>query len=199
MIWWGVWSADNAEGRVVVSLKRAAKATRPPAKLQRAAGTPHPRGTTFEFYKQVKGRWHLDAIFDDKGLALEEAKLFLARARDYIAVRVMAVEPHDTEFLESIVFRGVSGERGKPAAAGKAKITTNTDVVEHGVRRGDGPRRPFSFRTAWRSPYVKVGAVLLLLAGGFALLNHYNVQNHPNAFDSPEAQKAKSVRGPWNQ
>ena len=41
--------------------------------------------------------------------------------------------------------------------------------------------------------------LLLLLVGGFALLNHYNVQNHPNAFDSPEAQKAKSVRGPWNQ
>jgi hypothetical protein len=192
-------SANNAEGRVAVSLQRAAKATRPPAKLQRAAGTPHPRGTTFEFYKQVKGRWQLDAIFDDKGLALEEAKLFLARARDYVAVRVMAVEPHDAEFLESIIFRGVSGERGKPAAAGKAKITTNTDVVEHGVRRTEAQRQPFSFKALWRSPVAKVGAVLVLLVVVFAVLNHYNVQNHPSAFDSPEAQKVKSVRAPWNQ
>jgi hypothetical protein len=192
-------SADNAEGRVAVSLQRAAKATRPPAKLQRSAGTPHPRGTTFEFYKQAKGRWQLDAIFDDKGLALEEAKLFLARARDYVAVRVMAVEPHDTEFLEFIVFRGASGERGKPATAGKPKITTNTDVVEHGVRRGEGPRRPFSFKAVWRSPYAKVGVVILLLVVGFAVLNHYNVQNHPSAFDSREAQQPKAVRTPWNE
>ena len=182
-----------------MSLQRAAKATRPPAKLQRSAGTPHPRGTTFELYKQVKGRWQLDAIFDDKGLALEEAKLFLARARDYVAVRVMAVEPHDNEFLESIVFRGVSGERGKPTVAGKPKITTNTDVVEHGVRHGEGPRRPFSFKAVWRSPYAKIGAVLLLLVGGFALLNYHNAQTHPWAFDNPEAQKTHAVRTPWNQ
>ena len=182
-----------------MSLQRAAKATRPPPKPQRLAGTPHPHGTTFEFYKQIKGRWQLDAIFDDKGLALEEAKLFLARARDYVVVRVMAVEPHDHEFLESIVFRGVSGERGKPVGAGKAKITTNTDVVEHGVRRSEGARPRFSFKAVWRSPYAKVGAVVLLLVYGFALLNHYNVQNHPDPFASQEAQKARAPRSPWSQ
>ena len=180
-----------------MSLQQAANATRPPPK--RAAGIPHPRGTTFEFYKQIRGRWQLDAIFDDKALALEEAKLFLARAHEYVAVRVMAVEPRDDEFLESIVFRGVSGERGKAAAAGKAKITTNTDVVQHGVRRGEGSRRPFSVKAMVRSPYAKVGAVLLLLVVAFGVLNHYNEQSHPDPFGKQEAQKPHAVRSPWAQ
>jgi len=182
-----------------VSLQRAASPTRTPPKVQRAVGTPHPRGTTFEFYKQIKGRWLLDTIFDDKGLALEEAKMFLARAREYVAVRVIAVEPRENEFLEFIVFRGVSG---KPAAAGKtgeAKITTNTDVVAHGVRRGDGRNKRFSLAATWRSPYAKVAAVLVVLVAAFALLNYRNAQIHPWAFDSAEAQKSHVVRTPWAQ
>jgi hypothetical protein len=172
---------------------------RTPPPPPRSAGTPHPRGTTFEFYKQVKGRWQLDTIFDDKALALEEAKAFLARARDYVAVRIIAVEPRETEFLEFIVFRGASGERGKPLTAGKAKITTNTDVVAHGVRRGDGPRKGFSVAEIWASPYAKIAVVFLFLVAGFALLNHYNTQNHPSPFDNPEAQKSRGVRSPWTQ
>jgi hypothetical protein len=172
---------------------------RTPPPPPRSAGTPHPRGTTFEFYKQVKGRWQLDTIFDDKALALEEAKAFLARARDYVAVRIIAVEPRETEFLEFIVFRGASGERGKSIAAGKAKITTNTDVVAHGVRRGDGQRKALSLAEIWASPYAKVAIVLLFLVAGFAFLNYRNSQTHPWAFNNPEAQKSHAVRTPWAQ
>lgn len=176
--------------------QQAAKisASRTPAKPQRAVGTPHPRGTTFELHKQTRGRWQLDAIFDDKALALEEAKAFLARAREQAAVRVMAVEPRDSEFLEIIVFRGANNDR-KNAVDKERKITTNTEVVRHGVRRGEGG---FSLAGVWRSPYVKMAAALLALSLVFAFLNYRNTQHSTYAFDLPDAQKAHTVRTPWD-
>ena len=176
--------------------QQAAKigAPRTPPKPQRVVGTPHPRGTTFELHKQTRGRWQLDAIFDDKALALEEAKAFLARAREQVAVRVMAVEPRDSEFLEIIVFRGASNDRAKGAVEKDRKITTNIEVVRHGVRRGE---RSFSLAGAWRSPYLKMATALLALALVFAFLNYRNTQHSTYAFDLPDAQKSHSVRTPW--
>lgn len=176
--------------------QQAAKTSAPrtPPKPQRAVGTPHPRGTTFELHKQTRGRWQLDAIFDDKALALEEAKAFLARAREQVAVRVMAVEPRDTEFLEIIVFRGANNDRSKGAAGKERKITTNTETVRHGVRRGDGG---FSLAALWRSPYLKMAGVLLALALVFAFLNYRNTQLSPNALELPDAYKSHTVRTPW--
>jgi len=176
--------------------QQAAKvsAQRTPPKPQRAVGTPHPRGTTFELHKQTRGRWQLDAIFDDKALALEEAKAFLARAREQVAVRVMAVEPRDNEFLEIIVFRGANNDRSKSAADKERKITTNTEVVRHGVRRGEGG---FSLAGLWRSPYLKMAAALLALSLIFAFLNYRNTQSNPDPFDQPDAQKSHTVRTPW--
>jgi hypothetical protein len=169
-------------------------APRTPPKAQRAVGTPHPRGTNFELHKQIRGRWQLDAIFDDKGLAVEEAKAFLARSREQVAVRVMAVEPRDAEFLEIIVFRGAN-DRSKGVAGKERKITTNTEVVAHGVRRGDGGG--FSLAGLRRSPVVTAGAALLALVLVFAFLNYRNTQRSTYALDLPDAMKSHTVRTPW--
>jgi len=174
---------------------QAATTPRPPPKAQRTAGAPHPRGTNFELHKQQRGRWKLDAIFDDKGLALEEAKAFLARAREPVAVRVMAVEPRENEFLEFIVFRGANTDRSKGAGNKESKITTSSEVVAHGVRRAEG--KGFSLARLWRSPYAKLGAALFALLLVFAFLNYRNAQRDPWAFDRPEAQKSHVVRTPW--
>jgi len=169
-------------------------ASRTPPKAQRAVGTPHPRGTNFELHKQTRGRWRLDAIFDDKGLAIEEAKAFLSLAREQVAVRVMAVEPRDTEFLEFIVFRGAN-DRSKGGVTKERKITTNTEMVAHGIRRGDDAG--FSLALLWRSPYVKMSAVMLVLVIVFAFLNYRNEQQSPNPFNQPDAMKSHTVRTPW--
>ncbi len=64
---------------------------------------------SFELYVFRRGRWVVDAVHDDKAFAVGEAKSLLRRARGLAAVRVVAVEPRNGEFHESVVFYGSSG------------------------------------------------------------------------------------------
>jgi hypothetical protein len=60
--------------------------------------------THFEVHKFTDDRWLLDAVYDDQGTAISDARGLMARARALAAVRVLKVEEHDEGFVEWIVY-----------------------------------------------------------------------------------------------
>lgn len=61
---------------------------------------------TFEIRKYVGGRWLLDSVFDDKSVAVAEAKQLMERNTSLPGVRVVAVAEEDAgSFREWTVFR----------------------------------------------------------------------------------------------
>ncbi|HUH85696.1 MAG TPA: hypothetical protein VLX85_13890 [Stellaceae bacterium] len=61
---------------------------------------------TFEIRKYVGGRWLLDSVFDDKAVAVAEAKQLMERNTSLPGVRVVAVaEEAAGSFREWTVFR----------------------------------------------------------------------------------------------
>src|SRR5258708_7791880 len=60
--------------------------------------------THFEVHKFADDRWLLDAVYDDQGTAIDDARSLMARARALAAVRVLKVEEHDEGFVEWIVY-----------------------------------------------------------------------------------------------
>jgi ferric-dicitrate binding protein FerR (iron transport regulator) len=61
---------------------------------------------TFEIRKYVGGRWLLDSVFDDKSVAVAEAKQLMERNTSLPGVRVVAVAEEEAgSFREWTVFR----------------------------------------------------------------------------------------------
>jgi len=61
---------------------------------------------TFEIRKYVGGRWLLDSVFDDKAVAVAEAKALMERNTSLPGVRVVAVAEEEAgSFREWTVFR----------------------------------------------------------------------------------------------
>ncbi len=183
---------------MTTSAPRAVPAQSPTAAQQTrgrpAAARAAAQNLTFELHKCVRNRWQLDAVFDDRTIALEAAKAFLGRTREQAAVRVVEVEARASEAVERVIYHGTTDKRGLAAAASKAGGSASPPAIR---------RRPAAARGRWAlltgSPRVFLLVALLAVAVTFAIINYHNSRTHPWAFDLPDAQKAHSVRSPWSE
>src|SRR5579885_3011036 len=71
--------------------------------------------THFEVHRFADDRWVLDAVFDDRTAAIDDARTMLARARSHMAVRVLKVEERRSGFVEWVIYDRATGhaERGR--------------------------------------------------------------------------------------
>ena len=118
---------------------------------------------TFEIRKYIGGRWLLDTVFDDKSVAIAEAKTLMERNSSLPGVRVVAVAEEEMgSFREWTVYRQMIVDdeqalqrafqlRHEPAAAAPA-----------------GPA-PAPRRADWLD-YAGWTLVVLLLAAAFGVL-----------------------------
>jgi hypothetical protein len=60
--------------------------------------------THYEVHRLDDDRWQLDAVFDDRMTAIEDARNHMTRPRAFSAVRVLKVEEHEKTFVEWIVY-----------------------------------------------------------------------------------------------
>jgi hypothetical protein len=79
---------------------------------------------TYEVQRYTQGRWTVDAVSDDKEMAIELAKSLMGARRPPSGVRVMSVMISDTgKFSEVSVYRSTMADQGREAApAPKPKI-----------------------------------------------------------------------------
>jgi len=147
------------------------------------------RRVRFELYVFRRGHWLVESVHDDRALAVEEAKSLLERARGLAAVRVVAVEPRNGEFHESVVFYGSSALA--PAAAARAKAPGIGLPQPAGMPRAAAP--------GWPASRVVVVLMLILLTTAIVVLNRRNTVNESWVFDRPEAQRPHAVTMPWGR
>lgn len=148
------------------------------------------RRTSFELYVFRRGQWMVEAVFDDRHHAIEEAKSFLERARGLAAARVVAVDPNGDEFRESMVFYGSSGLARAIAAARPAVNPAAAAAAPDGA--------PFGVLALARSSRpVLLLLALIALTVAFGVVDYRNAQRHPWVFDTPAAQLPHEVSMPW--
>jgi hypothetical protein len=137
------------------------------------------RAVTFELRKHVGGRWLLDSVFDDKSIAIEEAKALKEHFKSVSAVSVVAVTEENGEFREWTVFRQSIVEE-EPAIWKTVQIRPDTPTTPAKISRNSGtddtppiPRR----RSAWAYyAQLGLGMIVVIAAGllGFAALGLLN-------------------------
>jgi hypothetical protein len=149
--------------------------------------------THFEVHKFTDDRWLLDAVYDDQGTAIGDARGLMARARSLAAVRVLKVEEHDAGFVEWTVY---------------SRDPTQPPMY---AQRFEPPllslgRRPPRFRNArrlvrqraWRSASTALPlAVLFALAAVLVLVFHWLEPRDLWLFDRPEARQPHALTNPW--
>jgi hypothetical protein len=146
------------------------------------------RRTSFELYVFRRGQWMVEAVFDDRHHAIEEAKSFLERARGLAAARVVAVDPNGDEFRESMVFYGSSGLARAIAAA--------RPLPDPAAAAPEGA--PFAVLALARSSRpVLLLLALIALTVAFGVVDYRNAQRHPWVFDTPAARLPHEVSMPW--
>jgi len=120
---------------------------------------------SFEVRRYSAGRWLLDAVFDDKTLAVAEAKALMARNRALSAVRVMAVTEDEDGFREWTIYKqSVMNEDEEQAL--QRMLATPADGTE--APPTDAPR---SRGVASLLYYAEMSArVILLLSAGVFLI-----------------------------
>jgi|SRR6185437_3761700 len=120
---------------------------------------------SFEVRRYTGNRWLLDAVFDDKALAVAEAKALMARNRALAAVRVMAVTEDEDGFREWTIYKqSVINEDEEQAL----QRVLETSPVDAGALPADAPRRR-GF-PGWLY-YAEMSArVILLLSAGVFLI-----------------------------
>ncbi len=112
---------------------------------------------SFEVYSLREGHWNLDSVYDDRGLALEEARHLFKRRREN-GVKVVK-ESYDDETNKSIpttIFHeGEAVKKQQPKVREKGK-----------QRRRIEPSRP---RTGDASGFVRHLVILVVSIGGILL------------------------------
>ena len=112
---------------------------------------------SFEVYSLREGHWNLDSVYDDRGLALEEARHLFKRRREK-GVKVVK-ENYDDETNKSIpttIFHeGEAVKKQQPKVREKGK-----------QRRRIEPSRP---RTGDASGFVRHLVILVVSIGGILL------------------------------
>ena len=112
---------------------------------------------SFEVYSLREGHWNLDSVYDDRGLALEEARHLFKRRREK-GVKVVK-ESYDDETNKSIpttIFH-----EGEAVKKHQPKVREKTNQ-----RRRIEPSRP---RTGDASGFVRHLVILVVSIGGILL------------------------------
>jgi len=122
---------------------------------------------TFEVRKYIGGRWLLDTVFDDKSVAISEAKTLMERNSSLPGVRVVAVAEEELgSFREWTVYRQmiVDDEQALQRAFQLRHETAP-------AARGDAPgaKTPASRRLDWLD-YTGWSLVALLVLGAAAFV-----------------------------
>lgn len=159
-------------------------------------GTPM---THFEVHRFADDRWVLDAVFDDRAAALDDARIMLARARSHLAVRVLKVEERRSGFVEWVIYDRETGHADDRHAWRRA-------AALRAARRLSALPRSIIFRArdfaggrgTSGHPFPALLTALLVLAGILIMFAHLPRQPHDSTwvFDRPEAQLPHAVRNP---
>jgi hypothetical protein len=133
---------------------------------------------TFEIRKYVGGRWLLDCVFDDKTVAVAEAKLLMERNTSLPGVRVVAVAEEDAgSFREWTVYRQMIVD-DEQALQRAFQLRSEPPSAPRKDRDGEPPRGPRPRRrmrldwldyTGWTlCAFLVLGAAVV----GIILLRH---------------------------
>jgi hypothetical protein len=149
--------------------------------------------THFEVHKFTDDRWLLDAVYDDQGTAIGDARSLMARARALAAVRVLKVEEHDEGFVEWIVYTR------DPTQAPLTAPRLAPRVLPLGRRIGRFRRaRVLVRRRAWRSSSPALALALAIALGGLLTIVFQKLEpRDPWIFNRPEAQQPRAIANPW--
>jgi hypothetical protein len=149
--------------------------------------------THFEVHKFTDDRWLLDAVYDDQGTAVSDARNLMARARALAAVRVLKVEEQDEGFVEWIVYTRdptqapIYGPRFAPRAMPLGRRS--------GRFRG---ARGLVHGRAWRSSSPALALALAVALGGLLVVVFQKLEpRDPWIFNRPEAQQPRTIANPW--
>lgn len=149
------------------------------------------RMTHYEVHRLDDDRWQLDAIFDDRMTAIDEARTQMTRARAVAAVRVLKVEEHEKTFVEWIVY---DREANAPRTLSRrfAPPPREPRFVRRRVSAGTSPlyaaREPSS---VWALVTLfALGALLVVLAQWLEPKDVW-------LFDRDEARAPHALRNPW--
>lgn len=149
--------------------------------------------THYEVHRLDDDRWQLDAIFDDRMTAIEEARSQMMRARAITAVRVLKVEEHEKTFVEWIVY---DREAKAPRTLSRRLAPLPRDREPRFVRRRVGAGAASLYAARERS---SVWALVMLFALGTLLvvLAQWLEPKEPWLFDREEARAPHLLRNPW--
>jgi hypothetical protein len=128
---------------------------------------------TFEIRKYVGGRWVLDAVFDDKTTAVEEAQSLIERSNALPAVRVVAVSDGADGFREWTVFKQ-SIVDGENEAAVQVASQARREVDNARTQRQAPAKRPQKRAPPKRRGWVYYAGmamrVVAIIGGGIGAL-----------------------------
>jgi hypothetical protein len=151
--------------------------------------------THFEVHKFTDDRWLLDAVYDDQGTAISDARGLMARARALAAVRVLKVEEHDEGFVEWIVYTRDPAQAKAPLNGPRFAPR----VLPLARRAGRFRRaRVLVGRRAWRSSSPALALALAVALGGLLTIVFQKLEpRDPWIFNRPEAQQPRAIANPW--
>lgn len=125
----------------------------------------------FEIHTYQDGKWKIDSVFDDRELALFEARRVDEGSR-YSGVRVIEENYDEASDLTTTrtIFRGGTADRQERAR--KAKTATTSRAA---VRKGAGGREPSKGKQAKRgkkksNPLIPVLILTVLVIAGLAAM-----------------------------
>jgi len=149
--------------------------------------------THYEVHRLDDDRWQLDAIFDDRMTAIEEARSQMMRVRAIAAVRVLKVEEHEKTFVEWIVY---DREAKAPRALSRRFAPLPREREPRFVRRRVSAGAASLYAARERS---SVWALVTLFALGTLLvvLAQWLEPKDPWLFDREEARTPHLLRNPW--
>ena len=149
----------------------------------------------YEVHRLIDNRWLLDAVFDDRAKAIEDAKNIIARARTLLAVRVLRVEEHSSGFSEWVIYNETTAEEVEATAARRRRRHVSERLRSFPGSVAAAARSLSSTPAARPSPWLLL--VVLALAGMLLVFSHHP---EPGAgtwvFDRPEAKLPHEVRNP---
>ncbi len=151
----------------------------------------------YEVHRLIDNRWLLDAVFDDRAKAIEDAKNVVAQARAPLSVRVLRVEEQNSGFAEWVVFNETTAEDIEDTAVRRRRRRVAERLRSFPGSVAAAARSLSSTPEARPSPWVLVG--VLALAAALLVFGHRSEPGNGTwVFDRPEAKLPHEVRNPWS-
>jgi hypothetical protein len=149
--------------------------------------------THYEVHRLDDDRWQLDAVFDDRMTAIEEARSHVSRSRAFAAVRVLKVEEHEKTFVEWIVY---DREAKAPRTLSRRFAPLRGDREPRFVRRRVGAGAA-SFCAAREPSSIWALLTLFVLGTLLVVLAQWLEPKDVWLFNREEARAPHLLRNPW--